>query len=366
MIETTNEFLWSVLENVSDGVVACDENGILTYFNTGLKELHGLPVEPLAASEWAMHYNLFNEDGSAMSKEDIPLFRALRGEQVIEAPVVIKRKDGSVKYALSSGGSLRNKEGNILGAMVTMKDVTDSVNNKIALDKQNEELRKTNEELDRFVYSTSHELRSPLASILGLVGLAKADESNPEKLQLLKLIENSVERLDRFIEDINDYSRNSRLDLVNEEINFEELIIESIDQLNYMEYANKVALNRDIYIESPFYGNKIRIKMLLNNFISNAVKYRNSDLTDSFVHFKIHQELDNVTIKIKDNGSGIHADHLDHIFKMFYRASSTKTGTGLGLFIVKETIEKMGGSISVKSVPLEGTAFKIIIPNTLP
>lgn len=118
-------FLKAVLENVHDGIVACNAAGILTLFNRATRELHGLPEQPIPADEWAQYYDLYLPDGSPMRREDIPLFRALQGEIVRNVEMVIAPKNGNKRTLSASGQALYDTEGNKLGAVVVMHDITE-------------------------------------------------------------------------------------------------------------------------------------------------------------------------------------------------------------------------------------------------
>ena len=117
-------FLQAVLENARDGIVACDADGVLTLFNRATRAFHGLPEAPIPAGEWAEHYDLYNPDGTPMRTEDIPLFRALQGENVEDVEMVIAPKRGKRRTLLASGQALRDAAGNKLGAVVVMHDIT--------------------------------------------------------------------------------------------------------------------------------------------------------------------------------------------------------------------------------------------------
>lgn len=124
-ISHTNRFLNALLENVQEGIVACDSDGVLTLFNRATRELHGLPEESMPAEQWAEHYDLFHPDGATrMNTEEIPLFRALAGEQVKAAEMVIAPKNGEPRYLLASGQQFLDDDGNVLGAVVSMHDIT--------------------------------------------------------------------------------------------------------------------------------------------------------------------------------------------------------------------------------------------------
>ncbi|MDY0021454.1 PAS domain S-box protein [Arenimonas caeni] len=124
-LEQERGFLGAVLESLSEGIVACDAAGQLTLFNSTTRELHGLPEEPIPAEEWAAHYNLYQPDGTTpLTMEQVPLFRALRGETVREVEMVIAPGDLPRRCVLCSGRQIRGADGELLGAVVAMHDIT--------------------------------------------------------------------------------------------------------------------------------------------------------------------------------------------------------------------------------------------------
>jgi signal transduction histidine kinase/ligand-binding sensor domain-containing protein len=229
-----------------------------------------------------------------------------------------------------------------------------------SFEKRNAELRKLNSELDRFVYSTSHDLRAPLASILGLINLSRLEEKNRD--QYLSLIEKSVRKLDEFINEIIDYSRNARLDIEPTAIEFQAMINSILEDLEYLE--ENVTLKKNITVTSSgvFLSDKTRIRIILNNLISNAIKYHNSHQANPFINITVTHSPQEASITITDNGIGIRDDQQENIFKMFHRGSEQSKGSGLGLYIVKEIVTKLGGTITVKSKLNEGTTFEVTLP----
>lgn len=124
-LEKEQEFLKALLANLSDGIVACDENGVLTLFNRASQEFHGLPQQFIPAGEWASHYDLYRWDGkTTLPKEEIPLFRALNGETVRDVEMMIVPKQGVARTLLASGDAIFNANGKKLGAVVAMRDIT--------------------------------------------------------------------------------------------------------------------------------------------------------------------------------------------------------------------------------------------------
>ena len=231
------------------------------------------------------------------------------------------------------------------------------------LEHKNQELEKLNAELDRFVYSVSHDLRSPIASVLGLISLSKEETDIQQLRHYLDLKEKSMLKLDGFIRDILDYSRNTRVESKVGIIDFKE-VITNIFQLHDPEVKN-VKLEKHLNVEAsvPFEGDTYRLGLVLNNLISNSIRYYNPSQLNPMV--SVHVKINEVKaeIEMSDNGIGIGKEHLDKIFNMFYRASSHSKGSGLGLYIVREAITKMNGSIRVTSTENSGTTFFIEIPN---
>lgn len=234
---------------------------------------------------------------------------------------------------------------------------------KLELKKANDELSKANDELNKFVYSISHDLRSPLMSILGIVHLARIEGEKTDKTLYLEMIETCVSKLDLFIKNMIDYYKNSRGEVQNDKINFSELGQAVLDALPNKDPNMKMELLVDQ--KSDFTGDGIRLQVILNNLVSNAVKYQNSEAEKRFVKLRIISDSESATIQVSDNGIGIMKEHLESIFKLFFRSDNSldKQGTGIGLYIVKESVEKIGGRISVNSTPMLGTNFEIVIPN---
>lgn len=225
-----------------------------------------------------------------------------------------------------------------------------------------EELKQSNAELDRFVYSVSHDLRAPLSSVVGLVGLAEMAEHPEEIKTYLTMMRGRIDALEKFIRDIIDYSRNARLESVNEKVNLLELMQEVMDSLRFAEEVSSVKIKTDIPDDLILTTDKVRLRIILNNLIANALKYHDKHKENRYVHVQVNQQNNHYQINVEDNGIGIKSDHLPKVFDMFYRASENSKGSGLGLYIARETIKKMGGQITVQSAFGKGTHFQIILP----
>lgn len=235
------------------------------------------------------------------------------------------------------------------------------------LRKQNEELTKINRELDSFVYSVSHDLRSPLASILGLVNVAKMDGHKTKEVvdNYLEMIERSVLKLDDTIREILDYSRNARGELIISEIDLGDLINKSFESLTHLRGYHEIKKQVNIHGHTALYSDTYRLSVIMSNLISNAIKYRDENKINQFVYINATITPAHVVIVVGDNGIGIHADYLRNVFNMFYRATERSQGAGLGLYIVKEMIEKLGGTIIINSELGKETLISLTVPNKL-
>ena len=234
---------------------------------------------------------------------------------------------------------------------------------KIELKLKNTELQKANHELTKFVYSVSHDLRSPLTSILGLINLAKLNSDIQISGDYFDMIENRVIKLDEFIKKIMDYYKNARNEELNETINFK-LLIESIWQT--LKHQNsKIKFELSMSQEVFFLGDPFRLKMILENLISNAIKFQNPIEENPFIKISVLKKENSVHVLVSDNGIGISKEYYSKIFELFFRTENSLRieGTGIGLYIVKEAVEKMGGLIDVTSIPLVDTSFKLTLPN---
>jgi signal transduction histidine kinase len=236
---------------------------------------------------------------------------------------------------------------------------------KKALLKSNDELKKSNKELDSFVYSVSHDLRAPLSSMLGVVGLCEMGTLDPFMLKNVTLLKTSIKKLDGFIMDILDYSRNSRLEVERQEIHFADLLTDISGNLKFMgaDDQRTVDIRTTIRNGVAFYSDKSRIGIILNNLISNSIRYQNPQAAEPYVEVNVDVSESAADIRVRDNGIGIDKENQEKVFNMFYRVSSKSIGSGLGLYIVKEAVEKLHGAIELRSEPGKGCEFSIHLPN---
>ncbi len=237
----------------------------------------------------------------------------------------------------------------------------------VELTQQQEELKKTNEELllanselDNFVYRSSHDFVAPLKSIRGLTEVAKMETGDNAQKKYLEMIGDQVSKLEEFIGNIIDYSANSYSGIKHEVIDFNRMIGDVIEDLKFYDNAENIKFEKQLIdINGSFNSDPQRLRIILNNLVTNSIKYSDKAKPDQFVRVEVRGKPEAVVIAVEDNGLGIPDDYQEKIYDMFFRASESSEGSGLGLYIVKETVAKMNGNISLKSTEGLGTRFEV-------
>ncbi|WP_264536647.1 PAS domain S-box protein [Flavobacterium sp. N1736] len=250
--------------------------------------------------------------------------------------------------------------------LILSNDISDRTKAEINLEKRNRELIKTNSELDKFVYSVSHDLRSPLTSILGLLSFIETETQEKDTLKHVKMIRASVNRLDDFIKNILNYSRNNRTGLDVEKISVNESIRNTVDSLQSMRDSKGIQYEIEVKEEHTFYTDRLRFNTILENIISNAIKYHKKEAAGRYIKITGNSGHEHLQITIADNGIGIDPEYHQKIYDMFFRISGKKAGSGIGLYIVKDAIELLQGSIEIQSEKGIGTTFIITLKNLKP
>ena len=228
---------------------------------------------------------------------------------------------------------------------------------------KNEELQRAYNELDKFSYSVTHDMRGPLLSILGAIDAAQHMDDIGEIRKMLLMMNDSVRNLDEFIQSIHDYYNLNRGELEIKEIDFKSMVDEQVKIFNFTYLMSDVRFNTNINQKEVFRGDILSIQLILNNLLSNAFKYQRKENSDKRVDLNILVEKGVATIDVIDNGVGIAENYLGDIFNMFFRASAQNVGSGFGLYNVNAAVVKLNGKITVNSDLNKGTHFTVTIQN---
>jgi len=350
-IRKNEALLAQLFQNVPMAVVLLNEHGKVEQVNKGFEEMFGYTLGELRGR--SINDFIVPEE---LTHEGVDLNNLIASHRVVSIETIRRHRNGTIVNVILYGMPVM-LDTETIGIYGVYVDITQR-------QRVEEELKVRNTELDNFVYKVSHDLRAPLSSILGLVNLAKLPGNTDNPMDYIDIIGSKVEHLDHFIGDVLSHSKNLKIDLTIAKVDFNFIIDQTFNDLNYLEGAK--GISRMVKVEGiDFYSDPWRIAEILRNLISNAIKYRKLDQVASEIGVKISVDHLRAEIAFADNGIGIEEKNLAKVFEMFYRATEQSDGSGIGLYIVKNAVDKLGGQISVASRLGQGTRFSIILPNRI-
>jgi signal transduction histidine kinase len=209
------------------------------------------------------------------------------------------------------------------------------------------ELEDKNKQLDNLIYKSSHDLKGPLKSIIGLTTVGKMDVKDPAAKEYFEHILLSTKRLDHVLGDLLDITKINENKLKHERVDFKQIISEILLSFENLEGFKDMDIKVSMELEKDFYGDERMMYSVFQNMIENAFKYRDQTRTPSKLDISIQSDKQKTKIEFKDNGLGINSDLKDKVFDMFFKANEQSSGTGLGLYLVKLSIQKMGGHLNL-------------------
>lgn len=218
------------------------------------------------------------------------------------------------------------------------------------------------EELETFIYKLSHDIRGPIARILGLMNITNIEDPVSVK-EFYARIGLQAESLDDILKSLVDAISMRKEKKVNTPIIFEQIVSEAVHSLENTTGYEKVTFEHDISVKNKFLSNKPLLITLFQNIIDNAIKYRSEGIEKPFIKISISDAHDKVKIMISDNGIGIPEEVQQNVFKMFFRGTEKSNGSGLGLYLVSHIIKQLNGEILLDSKEHIGTTVTIFFRN---
>jgi len=341
-----------IAENATDMITRHDLNGVYNYVSNSSYTLIGYSPDDLIGKR---AYEFLHPDDLNNIRNGLNEF-INKGLGIYTASYRYKKKDGTYIW-VESTNKLTFLDGTdkIEGVISISRDITE----RKAFEARLEEKIK---DLDTFIYRSSHDLKGPLASLQGLLNVARSEVKDEIAIQYLKLIEKSVLNLDTILMDLLNITKITQGSLSIVDINIKETITKIISSFeNLPEYSN-IKWDLDFDTTEVLQLDKSLVNNIFQNLIINAIKYQDKSKNHPLIRISTKRYDDQMIIKIEDNGEGISEDLQKNVFDMFFRGNTKSSGTGLGLYIVKNAVEKSGGKIELISKEKVGTAFTIILP----
>ena len=349
--QAEKERLTTIIENTTDIVGLADENGIITYFNKTGKDFTG--VDPETEQ---VHISKFYSEGAlaAIREKGLKMARE-KGVWMGENRLIDKNgKEFPVSQVIIAH---KTEDGAIQSYSTVIRDMSEQ--KKIEND-----LTYKNHELDTFVYRASHDLRGPLASMIGLHQVASVEVKDSLARKYIEMFGDQVNRLNNTITTLIELTKIKELETTKVAINFNEIIYDCLNSFRNLPNFEQISFKLDIKVGTEFQSDPGLITTIVQNLLENAIKYIRQN-ADSYVNVLVEYDKTktNLILEVSDNGIGVDKEIQDKIFNMFFRGNDQAMGSGLGLYILKNAVDKLGGTIDLKSKISHGSTFKITIPN---
>ncbi len=234
---------------------------------------------------------------------------------------------------------------------------------KIEIKRKNAELQELNDQLQKFIYSASHDMRAPLASIKGVLKVAVSEELSQKAREYFSLIEKSANRLDDYVQNIIHYYQNAQTETSIKPVDLKAMAESLVTQYQGFDVLEKFSIDLEVLSSTPFYTDEYRWRIILGNLLSNAIRYRDQAKSQGIIKINIIQNSEKAVMRFEENGVGMTADTLAQVRDMLQGSERKTLGSGLGLYLIREAVRRLSGSIKMDSTQGEGVAVTLEIPN---
>ncbi|MFI5150456.1 MAG: ATP-binding protein [Bacteroidia bacterium] len=351
-IRTSAELFRNLIESSSDIITLLDANFNISYSSPSVTRILGYLPEAMISRPV---YELIHPD-------DLPRVVMALGKGAEKPGDVYSEKyrclhqDGSWRYMEATGRAILSDETKGMMFIINSRDISSAVQTE-------QQLQYKVNELNTFMYKATHDLRAPLSSLLGLIAIARMESDHSALLQYFEMIDESTRKMDKILIDLVDITKITQGVPEISEVHLAELIRDIITSLENTPGYKEIVFSTMINLTRPFYSDPKLLHSILQNLLDNSAKYRAAG-RKNYVEVEAEETANGIKLYITDNGIGIPELFHTKVFNMFYRATVHSNGTGLGLYIVKNAIEKLGGTVSLDSREQVGTRVTISLPYT--
>ncbi|WNJ18565.1 PAS domain S-box protein [Pontibacter sp. G13] len=340
----------TLVERMNEGLIMTGEDEEVLFVNNRMCEILGMSKEEL---EGRKSFEILQGDSS---RPIITQKSALRKQGISDQyELNLRKHNGDRIWVLVAGSPYLNSRGVPVGTIAIITDITDRKLTEI-------KLQEKNNELDAFVYKASHDLKGPLASIIGVTNIARDEVQDPSADLYLDMIEKSTKRLDLILSELIDVTRINKAKLNLAPTQLRETVDNLLSTVEHMPGRSDVEVRIDIAESLSFPTDSKLMFSILQNLLVNAINYRNRSSEQSFVSIQMRVEKDRLKIDVHDNGTGIPDRMKAKVFDMFFRGTNESKGSGLGLYIVKRAVDKLQGWVEMESEEGKGTQFHMTFP----
>ncbi len=366
----------AVLGNIAEGMIIVGRDGRIYHVNEEAARIHGAEHVGISPEEWPERYNLLTLDGEPYPPDELPLARALRRKETVrDAEWLIRRPDGVVVHAQGSAAPVMDANGRAIGAVLTLRDVTDQRRREAERERLLEELDRALAETQevmrhrsRFYASMSHELRTPINAIIGYNDLLADGIFGPlteDQRPAVVRIRRAAGHLLELVNDVLDLSKieAGKMVVETEEVDVGTLVQDLEATMEPLARSQGVELRFHFGpgCQRPLRTDPRRLRQILLNLLSNAIRYG----AGRPVNVRCERG-DGVRIAVEDQGPGVDESRQSDIFDEFVQLEEAGQGTGLGLPIARALARLLGGDVTLESTPGEGSTFTATLPETPP
>lgn len=347
-----------VSEITTDEIIITDKEQTILYVNPAFSIITGYSANEVLGKKPSVL-----KSGKHSRQFYDKMWKVLNQGEVFKQIMINKAKSGKLIYEEKVIVPIKDAEGAIQHYVSTGRDVTQRLELQKGLKRQSIRLNKANKDLETFIYKAAHDIRGPLASIIGVANMFHKEIRDKKALIYCGYIKECAQNLDEILKNMTHFQVLNGSDLVVKKINFEKLIDRVLSSFSYYEGFAEAEINVSIKMKADFFSDENSLVSIFQNLIHNAVKFRKSG-EQAVIVIGVETYRKGIKISIRDNGIGIKKQCIDKLCEMFYRANSTHKGSGLGLFFVKQMICNLHGKIDFFSDKQSGTTVTVALPNS--
>ena len=367
VLEGERNLLRTLIDNLPDYVYAKDAEGRFTIANVGVARQFGFssPNEVIGKSD----FDLFPRDLAAQYHlEEQEILRSGQGLHGHEGPTVDAGKPEKNRWVSTTKVPLRNDLGEITGFVGLGHDITERKRAEDGLQQSSRELQARNDELARFTYTVSHDLKSPLVTIKAFLGYLEQDASKPDAAgmkQDLEYIYGAADKMGRLLDELLDLARIGSKMNPPEEVPLPVVVKDALDLVagGIIQRGVEVVVTKEPMM---LCGDRTRLVEVFQNLVDNAIKFM-GDQPAPRVEIGVEKTGEGNVFFVRDNGMGIEPRYQAKVFNLFEKYDPKMKGTGIGLALVKRIVEVHGGKVWVESAGIgKGATFRFTLAKTKP